>query len=273
MQERIHFIRCARAALICCALLLFTAGCSSDEEAREEDEGQSAAELYEEARQALDTKSYDYAVQLYKALQSRYPFGRHAEQAQLELAYAYYRNRNPELALSTLNRFIRTYPTHPNVDYAYYLKGLVNFQRDRGFFSRMFGMDQTSRDLQHARAAFADFADLIQRFPDSPYAAEARERMVYIRDELAAFEINVARHYMDQDAYVAAANRAKFVVENFQETRHVTTALAIMIQAYEALGLDELAADARRVLELNDAEMAANTEDEEEGFFSRLWPW
>ena len=254
--------------------LLLLAGCGSDGEEREEDRV-SAAELYERAKRAMDNNAYDRAITLYRQLQSRFPFGRYAEQAQLELAYSYYKNYEPDLAISTLNRFIRTYPTHPNIDYAHYLKGLVNFSRDRGFFARLFPSDTVGRDQEFARQSFQDFSELIQKFPDSRYVDDARQRMLYLRNQMAAYELQVARYYLRRQANVAAANRAQYVIENYQGTPHAADALAILTEAYRRLELPQLAGDSERVLELNypNHPFVTGQEENEESWLDKLWPF
>lgn len=260
------------SALLC--LCLATAGgCRSKGEDRE-NEGLTAVELYDKAKRALRNGSYDRAITHYRVLQSRFPFGRYAEQAQLELAYAYFKNYDADLAISTLDRFLKTYPTHRHVDYAYYLKGLINFSRNRGLLSRAFAIDTSTRDLEYARESFRSFSQLLQQFPDSKYAPDARERMLYLRDEMASAEIQVADYYMRRKAYVAAAKRAKHVVENYQEAPQTGDALAIMSQAYDRLELESLSEDAYRVLKLNYPDHPYITgRHEKEGWLRRLWPF
>lgn len=214
-------------------------------------EGWSAAKLYAEAASELDSSNYARAVELYEKLESRYPFGRYAMQAQLDVAYAHYRAEEPEKAVAAADRFIKLYPQNPFVDYAYYLKGIVNYNRSVGFLDRYIPTDPSQRDPGSALDAFTDFAALVERFPDSKYAEDAHQRMLYLRNNLARHEVNVARYYMRRGAYLAAANRANYVIERFQRTSAVEDALEVLIDAYRALDKPELAADAQRVLELN----------------------
>jgi outer membrane protein assembly factor BamD len=172
-------------------------------------------------------------------------------QGQLDVAYAHYKAEEPEEAIAAADRFIKLYPQNPYVDYAYYLKGIVNYNRSVGFIDRFIPTDQSQRDPGSALDAFEDFAELVRRFPDSKYAEDARQRMLYLRSNLARNEVNVAEYYMRRGAYLAAANRAQYVIERFQRTAAVEDALEVMIEAYERLGKEQLAADARRVLELN----------------------
>ncbi|HAB63348.1 MAG TPA: outer membrane protein assembly factor BamD, partial [Pseudomonas sp.] len=176
---------------------------------------------------------------------------RFAEQAQLELIYAYYRNTEPEAARSSAERFIRLHPQHPSVDYAYYLKGLASFDQDRGLLARFLPLDMTKRDPGAARDSFNEFAQLTTRFPNSRYSPDAKARMVYLRNLLAANEIHVADYYLRRQAYVAAANRGRYVVENFQGTPAVGDGLAVMTEAYQRLGLEELASTSLETLKLN----------------------
>lgn len=214
-------------------------------------ENWSAAKLYAEGSSELDSGNYAKAVGYYEKLEARYPFGRYAMQSQLDVAYAHYRADEPEAAIAAADRFIKLYPQNPYVDYAYYLKGLVNYNRSVGFLDRYIPTDASQRDPGSALDAFVDFSALVERFPDSRYAEDARQRMLYLRNNLAKHEVNVARYYMRRGAYLAAANRANYVIERFQRTSAVESALEVLIDAYTALGKRELAADAKRVLDLN----------------------
>jgi len=234
--------------LLLIAILALTVACSSKPVV---DENLSEAELYQQAQADLDNSSYTSAVAKLKALESRYPFGRYAEQAQLELIYAYYKNIEPEAAKSAADRFIRLHPQHANVDYAYYLKGLASFDQDRGLIARFVPLDMTKRDPGAARDSYNEFAQLTSRYPTSRYAPDAKQRMIYLRNLLAAYEIHVAHYYLTRNAYVAAANRGRYVVENFQETPAVGDGLAVMTEAYQRLTLDDLAATSLETLKLN----------------------
>ncbi|MDX5371826.1 MAG: outer membrane protein assembly factor BamD [Pseudomonadaceae bacterium] len=235
--------------LLLIATLALTAACSSNKP--EVDENLSETELYQQAQDDLDNSSYNNAIAKLKALESRYPFGRYAEQAQLELIYAYYKNVEPEAAKASAERFIRLHPQHANVDYAYYLKGLASFDQDRGLIARFIPLDLTKRDPGAARDSFNEFAQLTSRFPNSRYAPDAKARMIYLRNLLAAYEIHAAHYYLSRQAYVAAANRGRYVVENFQETPAVADGLAVMVEAYQRLELNELASTSLETLKLN----------------------
>lgn len=229
-------------------LAVLVSGCSKD---RNDVADITADELYEKAKSALDASSWDRSIALYKALQTRYPFGRYTEQSMLDLSYAYFRRGAPEEALSTLDRFIRTYPTHPSVDYAFYLKGLVNYEQNLGFLEKMLPSRVRDRDQSQAQDAFLDFQELIRRFPDSRYVPDARQRMVFLRNNLAAYEVIVAEYYLRREAYIAAANRARYAVEVYPNTPSIPEALRIMHTAYSELELNELAENSWDVLALN----------------------
>ena len=233
------------------ALVLVMAGCGLLPEKIDETKEWSANRLYTEARENLNDGNYERAIELFEKLQARYPFGRHAQQAMLETAYAYYKFDEPESAIATLDRFAKTYPRNPNLDYAYYLKGLVHFNAGMSIVDRFAPTDSSERDPGAARQSFQDFAALVKRFPDSKYAPDARQRMLYLRNNLAEYEVHVAEYYIRRQAYVAAANRGRYVIEHYQGTPAQADALGVMAKAYKLLGLDKLADDALAVLEYN----------------------
>ena len=220
----------------------------------------SARRLYDAAKGNLDRGSYEDAIEYYEKLDSRYPFGPLAMQAQLDLIYAYFKDDDPVSAIAAADRFIKLHPRHPSVDYAYYLKGLVTFVEGETLTSRFFPKDMSEHDPGNTLQSFRSFQELVQQFPESRYAEDSRQRMLYLRNVLAAHEINVARYYMKREAWLAAVNRSRYVVENFQRTPAVSDALVIMAEAYRNLGLAKLAADAERVLSLNYPELAGDTD-------------
>ncbi len=207
--------------------------------------------IYSEAKSALILEDYSTALQYYSQLEAHFPFGHYAQQALLESAYAYYKSDDPELALATIDRFIRVYPLNVNMSYAIYLRGLINFTRDIGFFEKYIPRDESQRDPGSARFALKDFALLVERYPDSKYSEDAAQRIVYLRNRLAQHEINVAQYYLRRGAYIAAANRGKYVIENYSRTSATPDALIIMAKAYKILGLEKLSNDALRVLTIN----------------------
>ena len=262
------------AALLALAFTL--QGCSVFGKEEDKTRDWSAQKLFVEATDAMSESDYERAIDLYEKLEARYPFGKYAMQAQLNVAYAYYRYLEPESAIAATERFINLYPNNPATAYALYLKGLVNFNRNLSFMDRFIPTDQAQRDPGASADAYKDFAELVRRFPDTEYAEDARKRMIYLRNNLARHEAQVARYYIDRGAYAAAANRAKYVVENYQRTPAVKDALVAMIIAYEKLGLPELARDAERVLALNEAQgnFVADPRDlEEKSWSGDVWDY
>jgi outer membrane protein assembly factor BamD len=234
-------------------LVLLLGACAALKPGGETDEtaNWSAQRLYQEAKEALSGGNYTTAIRYLERLESRYPFGRYAQQAQLEIAYAYYRDGDSASAIAACDRFIKMHPNHPNVDYAYYLKGVVNFVEDQNILTRLSNQNPVERDARAMRDSFAAFKDLVQRFPESKYAPDAIARMNWLVNALASHEVFVARYYMRRGAFVAAANRAQYVIENYPGTPATEEALFIMGQAYDRMGMKELGDDARRVLGKN----------------------
>ncbi len=231
--------------------VLILPGCATTAEEEIEQANKTAATLYNEAKSALNQEDYETAIQKLESLEARFPFGKYAQQAQLDIAYAYYKYEEPESAVAAADRFIRLYPRHPKVDYAYYLKGLVKFNQGHSVFDKISGTDPAKRDPDSARKSFLYFSQLVSRFPDSKYTPDAIERMKYLRNALARHELYAAQYYVKMGAYVAAANRAKYILQHFYMTPSTQDALQIMIDAYTQLGLPQLAADAQRVYDLN----------------------
>ena len=230
---------------------LLSAGCSGLGDKADETAGWSANKLYSEAKDSMRGRDWAKAIKYLEKLESRYPFGRFAQQAQLDIAYSYYKENERASAIAAADRFIKLHPNHPNVDYAYYLKGLVNFNEDGGLFARFASTDLTERDPKGARQAFDALRDLVTRFPDSKYAPDAAARMRYLVNALAQNEVHVARYYMKRNGFVAAANRAQFVVQNYPRTPAVEEAVFIMVKAYDKLGMTELRDGADKVMRTN----------------------
>lgn len=220
--------------------------------------------MYELGKKALDDGYYETAIEHYQELTTRFPFGDHAQQAQLDSAYAHFQLNQPESAIATAEQFIKTYPRHPNVDYAYYIRGLANFDQTRGALDDWLRADAARRDPRSALDSFRYFTELVTRYPDSHYAPDAVQRMVHLRHYLARHELYVADYYLRRGAWVAAANRARYVIETYPRTPAVENALGLMADAYDRLGLDDLAAATRQVLEANfpDSRTDARGEDE-----------
>ena len=231
------------------ALCVLVTACSSNDEKELTDKPEQ--EIYEEALEALELDNYAIAIEKLQLLEARYPFGRYSEQAQLELTYAYFKNHEPEAARASADRFIRLHPNHDNIDYAYYLKGLTAFEQDRAFFMKYLPLDESKRDPGAALDGFESFRTLLRLYPSSEYAPDARKRMIHLKNRLATYEVHVAHYYIQRGAYLAAANRGRYVIENLQETPAVPAALATMVEAYTLLNEPELANDAMAVLKAN----------------------
>lgn len=247
------------------AALLALAGCGSNPR----DNLGNAERLYEMAKRAADSGDYRNAIAYYEQLEARFPFSNSARQGQLDLMYAYYKNREPESAIDQADQFIRENPAHPRVDYAYYIKGLVQFERNPNFLERWFNADLTQRPPIDARKSFQAFQTLVQRFPDSQYAPDARQRMVFLRNRLAAYEVYVAEFYLKRGAYVGALNRAKYAIENYDGSPQIRRALQVMAESYRRLNMPELAADSERVLKENYA--TADHAAEERRSWWKFW--
>ncbi|HEY5719871.1 MAG TPA: outer membrane protein assembly factor BamD [Gammaproteobacteria bacterium] len=237
--------------LIPLLLLLLASSCGLLPEQVDETKDWTAQQLYNEAKEELESSNYERAIKLYETLQARYPFGRYAQQAQIEVAYAYYRYEEPEQAIAAADRFIKMHPKHPNVDYVHYLKGLANFNRGIGILERFIPSKSAERDPGAAAQSFYYFEELLQKFPDSKYAEDARQRMVYLRNNIAEYELSVARYYFNRGAHIASVNRAQKVVNNYQRTPSVPDALALMVANYRVMEMNDLASDAERVLRSN----------------------
>lgn len=264
-----RFTRTA-SRLVALTLVLVLAACASnqDKDAAEQAR-ETERELYDISQRQLNTQQWDLAISNLQQLEDNFPFGGYAEQAQLELIYAYYRNHDFAASIAAADRFIRLHPRHRNVDYAYYMKGLASFNEGGGVFGRFLPTDMSQRDPGAARESFAYFNQLLSMFPNSQYAPDAEKRMVYLRNLLARYEIHVANYYFKRGAYLAAVNRGRFVVENFQRTPAVPDALAVMVQGYELLGMTELQDNTLAVLKSNYPEHPAlNGNGEFEFLFS-----
>lgn len=211
----------------------------------------SASKLYAEAREALTSGNYDTSIRHFEKLESRYPFGTYAQQAQMEIAYAHYRQGDQPQALAAVERFIKLHPNHPNVDYMYYLRGLINFNDRLSMFDFLSRQDPSERDPKAAREAFDAFKQLVERFPNSIYAKDASARLNYLVNAMAQYEVHVANYYYRRGAYLAAANRAQAAVRDYREAPAIEEALLVMVRSYDALGLTELRDDADRVFKKN----------------------
>ncbi len=241
--------RTGRILLISVFAVVLAVGCRSH---RGDDETKSGPEvLYKRAHDSLDSQSFQEAIKLLEALQSRFPFSESARQARLDLIYAYYKIHATEQAVDAADTFVRENPANPRVDYALYMKGLIYFERQPNFIERYFNVDLSERAPVDSLKSFDAFAALIKRFPRSEYVVDARQRMIYLRNRLAAYELRVAQYYMRRGAYVGAINRAKYSVETYDGAPAIQPALAVLIDAYRALNMQDLAANAERVYKEN----------------------
>lgn len=245
------------------------AGCGLLPDQVDETAGWSASKIYSEAKDAMNDGAYDKAIKYYEKLEARYPYGRYAQQAEIEIAYAYYRQGEVASTIAACDRFIRLQPNHPNVDYIYYLKGLANFNGDLGIMGYISNQDLSERDPKAARDSFDAFRDLVTKFPDSKYAPDARARMEYLVNALASHEVHVAQYYMQRGAYVAAVNRAQGSIKTYPGAPANEAALAIMVKAYDKLGMTDLRDDTERIMRKN----FPNSEYFTKNYGDRKLPW
>ncbi len=232
-------------------LALMIAGCGLFADKIDPRKNWTAAEYYKAAKDEFDNRNWDASIKIYEALESKFPFGRFAQQAQMEVAYAHYKLGDTAQALSAVDKFLKLHPNHPNLDYALYLKALVNFKEDLGPFARVITQDLADRDPKAARESFEGFKELVTRFPDSRYSPDARQRMAYLVEALARHEIHVARYYLSRGAFLASANRAQDAITRFPNSPIHREALDVMVEAYDRMGMTELRDDARKVLAKN----------------------
>jgi len=242
-----------RSLAVIAALFLATlvAGCGLLPEVKDETIGWSANKLYTSAKEAMSEGGYTQAIKYFEKLESRYPYGRFAQQAQIDIAYSYWKDNEIPSAIAACDRFIKLHPNHPNVDYVYYLRGLVNFNEDLGLLAVVSQQDMTERDPKGARESFDSFKELVTRFPDSKYTPDAILRMKYLVNALALLEVHVARYYMKRNAYVAAVNRAQYALKNYPEAPATEEALFIMVKAYDLMGMNDLRDDSERIMRKN----------------------
>lgn len=249
------------------AALLVLSGCGN----RERDQIGNAERLYELAKRASDNANYRDAIAYYEQLEARFPFSNPARQGQLDLMYAYYKNREPESAIDQADQFIRENPAHPRIDYAYYIKGLVQFERNPNFLERWFNADLSQRPPIDARSSFQSFQTIVQRFPNSDYAEDSLQRMVFLRNRLASYEIYVADYYLKRGAYIGAINRCKYAIENYNGAPQLKRALEIMVDSYRRLDMPDLAAHSERVLRENYANVDEIGRQKQEESWWKFW--
>jgi outer membrane protein assembly factor BamD len=266
-------------SLFICWLALSLAGCESlknfsfnkDSETEDEYKDWNVEKFRKEAQTAVEAGSYEKAVKIYEALEARYPFGETSAQTQLDVAYAYYKSGDADASVAAADRFIKINPRNPSVDYAYYLKGLVNYNRGFGFVDRFLPTDTSQRDISTAKEAYENFSELVKRFPNSKYAPDAKQRMIALRNNMAMHEVHIARYYIKRKAYVAAANRASGVIENYQRTPAVPYALEVLKEAYTKLELPDRANDIERIYQQNYPSGPPVPEHSEATFSHKVW--
>jgi len=233
------------------AIAFSLAGCGPAKEEIDLTADWSAEKFYIAARAELGEQNYLTAIEYYETLESRFPFGKYATQAQIDVAYAYYKFEEPDSAVTAIDRFIKLHPRNPGVDYAYYLKGLVNFERGGTVLDVISERDLSDFDKSLMLAAYNDFRVLSQRFPDSKYVTDARKRMVFLRNELARSDFTIASYYASREAWVAVTNRTRFILQNYQGSSVIRPTLELQLKAYQALDLQDLAQDTQRIIDLN----------------------
>ena len=238
-----------RIAVYFLVAVLCLAGCAGSGE--DETIGWSAQRLYGEAKDAMASKDWPKAVKYLEKLEARYPYGRFAQQAQLEIAYCHYKDGERGSAIAAIDRFIKMYPNHASADYAWYLKGLINFNDQYGVFANLTTPDMSDRDPKSSRESFNAFKEVITRFPESRYAPDAALRMRYLVNALASHEVHVARYYMKRGAYLAAANRAQVAIQRYPQAPATEEAVFVLVRAYDELGMAQLRDDAARIMQKN----------------------
>ncbi len=244
-----------------------------DESSADEKEyaGWDAAKFHEKAKASMDAGNYQKAIKLFETLESRYPFGEYAAQTQLNIAYAYYKNDDPEAAVAAADRFIKVNPRNPSIDYAYYLKGLVNFNRSIGFVERFLPTDASQRNPSNVKDSYKNFQELVRRFPESKYVPDAKQRILSLKNNLAMYEVHVARFYLKRKAYIAAANRGSYVIKEFKRTPAIPHALLVMHEAYTKLGMTNLASDTEKIYQENYPDGAPVTDYNQTTFAHKIW--
>jgi len=252
------------------ALLMLSLTACSNNPKEDPYENSTAQQIYQEAHAKLEEDEYKKSAEVFEALEAHYPFGDYTKQGQLEIVYSYYKADESPAALAAAERYIRLHPRSEQLDYAYYLKGLIKFNENKGLLSGFLPLDPSKRDLTADRASYHFFEEFVRRYSNSPYAADARQRMAYLRNEFAQAQYHQADYYYRRGAYLAAANRASDIVKNFEGATIMPDALVLVVKAYHKLGLEDLAADAERVLALNYPEKDAALLEEEK---TSKWYW
>lgn len=239
------------SSVVATCVLLAVSACSWLPEKTDETQKWPVTKLYAEARSEMDAGQYEAAIKLWQRLETNYPFGNYATQAQMEIAYAHYKTQDQAQALAATERFIREHPTHPQVDYMYYLRGLISFNDQIGLLTVVYEQDPTERDPKATRESYAAFKALVDKFPNSKYAPDSIERLNYLINAMAQYEVHVANYYFRRGAYLASLNRAMAMVSEFQGAPAREEALYLMMLNYDKLGMPEMRKDTERVFTLN----------------------
>ncbi len=240
--------------LTCLIITCLLSGCSFLDKMLEEEDttvGLTAAELYGEGKEFLNLEDFNNAIEYFEVLESRFPFGKYSTQAMLDLSYAYYASEQRDKAIIEINRFIRLYPNHPEVSYAYYLRALANFDKDANVLTRFFGYDPSRYDVTTLKESFNDFSIVVNRYPETKYADDSLNRLIYIRNQIARNELYIAEYYSKRSAHVAAIERIKYMLENYGGTPSTEKGLLILVKSYNNLNMRQLAFDSARVLKKN----------------------
>ena len=232
-------------------IAFYLTACSSDGSSRSSVPDRPPEQLYEQAQTAMASGDFNKSANILEALDTRYPFGPYAVQVQLDLIYVYYKNNEPAKGLANIDRFLRLNPTHKELDYVYYMRGLTNELSIHNFFQSLFGIDPAKRDSSSVTLAFNDYKNLINRFPNSDYAPDARARMIKLKNQLARHELSIAQYYIKREAYIAAVNRGKYIIETFPDTPAAIEALEVMVTGYQALDMKVQADKSQRILDYN----------------------
>jgi outer membrane protein assembly factor BamD len=272
MPARMKSSRLLYCQLLIAAVLLAStlSGCRSRGDEFEDIKG-SPEKIYKDARKAMYENNFEQAIQKFEMLEARYPFSEVSKQSQLDLLYSYYKNHDIESAVDQADQFLRENPTHPRVDYAYYIRGLVYFESGLSWLERVFNADISKRPPQEARKAYQSFQTLVERYPASPYAADSRQRLIYLRNRLANYELEVARYSMKRGAYIGAVNRAREIIQTYDGAPAVNDALKILENAYTKLGMDELAMSANAIRKENYSADEMNRRTVDDGPWWRFW--
>ena len=259
-----HSKQISKLLLVVPIVATLLVGCNSDGQEIEQPE----KIYYDRAQSRMESGNYFGAIESLEAIESRYPFGKYAEQAQVELVYAHFMNKETEAAHSAAEKFIRLHPRHPNIDYAYFMKGISSYTVDSGIMSRITDTDLSNRDISGAKQSFSELTEFLTRFPDSQYGSYAKQRNIYLRNMIARNELAAAEYYLTVNAHVAAIRRANYVIENIPNSSENFRALKILEASYEALGYSELLESVVSIISLNYSDRESESVNQTDN-----WSW